>query len=116
MRRGLIPLLLLAACAEFPSLEALIPAAERDAPPPPLRPLGPVLAAADAAPSAPGFAPELAQAAQDLSARAQAVPGPTGGGSEAERLAALEARAEALRDGVLSPEERERLELGPSLP
>ena len=117
MTRALIlALLLLAACADFPALETRIPAAERAAPPPLLSPLPPLLATADALPGEPGFAPTLTAAAQDLATRADALAGTAAGASEAERLAALQARAEALRDGVLSEDERERLAAGPSLP
>ena len=117
MTRALILALLpLAACAEFPVLDTRIPEAERAAPPPVLSPLAPLLATADALPGEPGFAPTLTAAAQDLATRADALAGTAAGASEAERLAALQARAEALRDGVLSEEERERLAAGPSLP
>lgn len=117
MTRALILALLpLAACAEFPVLETRIPEAERAAPPPLLGPLPPLLAAADALPGEPGFAPTLTAAAQDLATRAEGLAGTAAGASEVERLAALQARAEALRDGVLSEDERERLAAGPSLP
>jgi hypothetical protein len=116
MSRALIPLLLLAACAEFPALDARVPAAERAAPPPLLQPIGSVLAAADAVSPVPGFAPGLTAAAQDLSARAQGLSATPTGASEAERLAALQARAEALRAGGLTEEERARLAAGASLP
>ena len=49
------------------------------------------------------------------SAQAAALPAPTTG-EDAQRLADLQARAEALRDGVLTDEERARLESGASLP
>jgi hypothetical protein len=114
MRLLLLPLLL-AACAEFPVLDARIPAAERAAPPPPLLPLTDLLAAAEAVPSNPGFEGALAAEAATLQAQAAAIPSP-GASSEAERLAALQARAEALRDGVLTEEERKRLVSGASLP
>ena len=84
--RALAPLLLLAACAEFPALDARL-AGEAEAAPPALLPLGPLLARADL----------LAGAAPP-------------GGLEA-RAAALAARAAALRGAVLSPEERARLGL-----
>jgi hypothetical protein len=110
-------MLLLAACAEFPTLDARIPAAERTAAPPPLLPLAGLLATADAVPAAPGFAPALAAEAARLQAEAAAIPAATAGTpGAADRLADLQARAEALRDGVLTEEERARLESGASLP
>jgi len=119
MPRALLLLVLLAACAEFPALDARIPAAERAAEAPPLLPLSGLLAAADAVPASPGFAPALAAEASRLQAEAAAIPdaGPTAGTSDdAQRLAALQARAAALRDGVLTEEERARLGTGASLP
>ncbi|WP_176559315.1 hypothetical protein [Rubellimicrobium roseum] len=111
--RSLLPLLLLAACAEFPVLDARIPAAERAAPPPPLVPLDGVLAQAEAVPpSAP--AGDLAARAQAVSARASALPAPAASNA---RLADLAVRAQALREGGLSEAERARLGAsGPSLP
>jgi hypothetical protein len=114
----LLPLRL-AACAEFPALDARIPAAERAAEPPPLLPLTGLLAAADAVPATPDFAPALAAEASRLQAEAAAIPSagtaPAAPG-DAGRLADLQARAEALRDGVLSEDERARLGSGASLP
>ena len=135
--RPLLPLLLLAACAEFPVLDARIPPAERTAAPPPLLPLTGLLASAQALPASPGFEGALSAEAARLQAQAAAIPAPSGtteaerlealrtqaaaipapaGATDAERLAALQARAEALRDGVLSDEERARLGSGASLP
>jgi hypothetical protein len=114
MRRAL-PLLLLAACAEFPAITARIPEAERAATPPPLQPLTSLLATADTLPAQPAFAPGLAAEAARLQAVAAAIP-PPGTADDAQRLADLQARAEALRDGVLTEEERARLEAGASLP
>ena len=114
MTRLLPLLLLLSACEEFPALDARVTEAERAAPPPPLLPLTGLLAAAQTVPQTPDFAPTLSARAEALSVRASGLP--AAGGTDAERLAALEARAEALRDGVLTEAERERLEAGPSLP
>lgn len=113
--RSLLLLLALAACAEFPALDARIPDAERTAPPPPLLPLRDLLAAEETAPPVPDFAPALAAEAARLQAQAASLP-PAGGNSDGGRLADLQARAEALRGGVLTQEERERLGAGPSLP
>ena len=113
--RSLPFLLLLAACAEFPALDARVPAAERTAAPPPLLPLAGLLATAESLPPAPTFAPELAAEAARLQAQTAALPAPETD-SDAQRLADLQARAEALRDGVLTEEERARLESGASLP
>ena len=113
--RALLPLLLLAACAEFPTLAARVPDSERAAPPPPLLPLTGLLATAESLPPAPAFAPELAAEAARLQAEAAALPAPTTD-DDAQRLASLRARAEALRDGVLTEEERARLGAGASLP
>ncbi|EYD76102.1 hypothetical protein Rumeso_02291 [Rubellimicrobium mesophilum DSM 19309] len=115
MRRAFLPLLLLAACAEFPALDARIPESERAAVPPPLLPLGDLLAQADSLPAQPAFAPGLAAEAERLQAQAAALPAPATG-DDARRLADLRARAEALRDGVLTEEERARLDAGASLP
>lgn len=135
--RPLLSLLLLAACAEFPVLDARIPEAERAAAPPPLLPLTGLLASAQALPASPGFEGALSAEAARLQAQAASIPAPSGsspaerlaalqaqaaaipapsGASDAERLAALQARAEALRDGVLTEEERARLGSGASLP
>ena len=91
MRAALL-LLLLAGCAEFPALDARIPPGEADAPPPALMPLDALLAAADA--------------------RAGSAPPAPGGG----RVAALDARAAALRGPVLTEAERARLAEAPALP
>ena len=115
MPRAILPLVLLAACAEFPALDARIPAAERTAEAPPLLPLTGLLAAADAVPASPGFEAGLAADASRLQAEAAAIPA-AGASGDAERLADLQARAEALRDGVLTEEERARLDAGASLP
>lgn len=135
--RRLLPFLCLAACAEFPALDARIPAADRA--PPPLLPLGPLLAAADALPREPAFVPalraeaaalqgraaapgpglagsDLAARAADLTARATALPAAPAGSADAQRLADLAARAEALRDAGLSEPERQRLLDGPAAP
>lgn len=121
--RPLLLVLLLAGCAPAVTAPSLVP-------------LGPVLAAADALPAGATFAPGLQSEADALAVRASSLPSPadpallsrledlgiraggipTPGSSEAERLALLRARAEALRDGVLSDEERRRLGEGPSLP
>ena len=95
--RRLLPLLGLAACAEFPRLDARIPEAERLAPPPALQPLGPLLAAADALPAAPGFVPALRADAAALQARAGALPaGGVADAALAARAADLQARAGAI--------------------
>ena len=137
--RRLLPLLALAACVEAPSLDTRISAAERAVTPAALTPLGPVLAAADALPAGPGFEGALRGAAAALGARAQAIPGTSAADpaldarlqdlatraddlaapaldGEAQRLAELEARAEALRAGGLTEAVRERLEAGPTVP
>ncbi len=121
--RALFPALLLVACAPVQ-------------PAPRLAPLDPILAAADALPGQPAFAPSLRAEAEALASRAtrlQVPPDPTleqrvaGLGDRAAaiaapetadtaRLEALQVRAEALRGGGLTDEERERLGSGPSLP
>lgn len=115
MIRPLALLVLLSACAEFPVVDARVPAGERTAVPPPLLPLTGLLATAEALPATQTFAPELAAEAARLQAQAAALPAPTTG-ADAQRLADLQSRAEALRDGVLTDEERARLESGASLP
>lgn len=102
--RPILLLLALGACAAVPPLG------------PGLAPAGPLLAAADALPAAPGFAPGLRAAAQGLAARATPPPPPQDAAGEEARLAALEARAEALRAEGLTDADRERLLQGPSLP
>lgn len=95
--RRLVLLPLLAACA---------PA---DLPPPPeLVPLEGLLAASDALGALPSPAPGLSAEAAELAGRAGAIPAPggAGGGTDAARLDALAARAEALRAPVLSEEDR----------
>ena len=84
MRPLLLVLPVLAACAQFPALDAQLTAADRAAPYPALIPLGPLLARADAMGSAPAPSPE-------------------------QRVAALAARAAALRRPVLTPADRARL-------
>ncbi len=113
--RRFLPLLLLAACAEFPpAVDARLAEAEAAAPPPSLLPLGAVLGAADALPARPAFAPDLQARAQALQAQA-AAPSPAAA-ADAERLAALAARAEALRQQGLTEAERDRLLSGPAAP
>jgi hypothetical protein len=85
--RALLLLPLLAACAEIPAVAARIPEAEVAAAPPPLLPITDLLAAADAQG---GAAPDAGLAAE---------------------VAALQARAAALRGPVLSEEDRARLAL-----
>ena len=80
--RPLLLLPLLAACAAPPDL-GLPPAG--DGTPPPLVPLGPILAAADA-PSAPDPGPALAAEGAGLEARAEALRGPVIAGADRERL------------------------------
>lgn len=112
--RALLPLLLLAACAEFPpAIDARLAEAQAAAPPPTLLPLGTVLAATDALPSEPAFAPTLQARAQALQAR-PAPPRPSQ--TDADRLAALAARAEALQQAGLTEAERDRLLSGPATP
>ena len=115
MARPLAFLLLLAACAEFPALDARVPESERAAAPPPLLPLTDLLATAESLPPTPSFAPGLAAEAARLQAEAAALPAPETA-DDAQRLASLLARAEALRDGVLTEDERARLGSGASLP
>lgn len=112
--RALPFLLLLAACAEFPALETRIPTAERTAPPPPLLPLDRLLAVTDTAPQIPDFEPTLRADAARLQAEAAGLP--SGDVPEPDRIADLQARAEALRSEVLTEEERARLGSGASLP
>lgn len=113
--RRLLPLLLLAACAEFPpEIDARLAEARAVAPAPDLVPLGAVLAATDALPTEPAFAPDLQARAQALQAQA-GTPTPSSA-ADAERLAALAARAEALRQEGLTEAERERLLSGPAVP
>ena len=84
----LISGLLLAACAQFPALDAALDAADRSAPFPDLVPIEPILAAADARTPTP----------QDLSLDV--------------RIAALEARAERLRGRPVAGPLRARLRQG----
>ena len=113
--RALVLLPLLAACAEFPTLDARISATERAATPPPLLPVAGLLAQGEALPDQAALASDLAAEAARLQAQAASLPAPATA-SDAQRLADLQARAEALRDGVLPEEERARLEAGASLP
>ncbi len=80
--------LLLAACAQFPALDATLEATDRSAPFPDLVPIEPILAAADARTAAP----------QDLSLDA--------------RIAALEARAARLRGRPVAGPLRARMRQG----
>ena len=117
--RRFLPVLALAACTGYPALDARVTPAERTAPPPALVPLAGLLAAGDRQPLALDAGADLAARASDLAARAGAVP-PSGNAPDAApdaaRLADLAARAEGLRTGGLTPEQRERLSSGPSLP
>lgn len=113
--RRLLPLVLLAACAEFPpAIDARLAEAEAAALPPRLLPLGTLLAATDALPAEPAFAADLQARAQALQAQAATPPPPSA--AEAERLAALADRAEALRRQGLTDAERDRLLSGPAAP
>ncbi|WP_210527950.1 hypothetical protein [Rubellimicrobium arenae] len=96
MRRPtLLALLLpLAACAEFPALDARLDPAERTARPPALIPLAGLVAEARALPPGPG--PGRPDRADALAARAGALTA-AGPPPDPARLAALQARAEALR-------------------
>ncbi len=115
MTRLLALVLLLSGCADYPALDTRVSEAERTAPPPPLAPLTGLLAGADAVPATAPAGPDLAARAQALSSRADTLPAP-GAGSDGDRLAGLAVRAEALRAGGLTQEERDRLAAGPSLP
>lgn len=92
----------LAACAPLPG-----PPAVSGAPAPALVPLGGLLAASDALDAGASPGPDLTAAAAALAARAGAIPAPAPG--EGARVAALSARADALRGAVLSDAERARL-------
>ena len=81
------PVMSLAACAEFPALDATLSPELVGAPPPALVPLGPVIAEARAIP-----------------ATAQATPA-----NLSSRLAALRARAAGLRGPVIPPAARNRM-------
>lgn len=89
MRAALL-LLALAACAEFPTLDARLAAADLTVPSPALVPLGDLLAQADAQAAPPPPAPQA-------------------------RAGALAARAAALRGAVLTEADRARLGETPSL-
>ncbi len=113
--RPLLLVLTLVACAPVSPSARLVP-------------LDPILAAADALPGEAGFAPSLESRADALASRAGALSSSIAplvpdrardleaSGVDSARLAALQARAAALRDGVLTEGERQRLEAGPSLP
>ena len=87
MRPALVLTLCLAACAEFPALDARIGPEAAAAPYPALVPLAPILAAADSQP----------RAAAGVEA------------GLASRIAALRARAATLRGPVLTTADRQRL-------
>ncbi|TNC51927.1 hypothetical protein FHG66_03715 [Rubellimicrobium rubrum] len=117
--RRLLPALALAACTEYPALDARVTPAERTAPPPALVPLAGLLAAGDQQPLALDAGDDLSARASDLAARTGAAPPPVTAPDatlDAVRLADLAARAEGLRTGGLTPEQRDRLSSGPSLP
>ena len=118
--RALPLILLLAACAELPPVEGAISQAAREAPPPMLVPVGPILAEGGRPSRAAAEAPSLAARGAALSRTVVAAPeGPSLAGRgaalrrEADALAAvpaapldgraaeLEARAEALRAAPL---------------
>lgn len=86
--RRLVPLLALslAACTQFPELDARLTEADRTAPYPALVPLAPLLARADAASAAP--VADLAGRLAALNARAAALRGPVIDAATTGRMAA----------------------------
>ena len=86
MARATALCLLLCACAQFPQIDARVPASDQVGPPPPLLPLGPILAMADA-PGATDPAAELVERQARLAARAAALRGPVLSAEHARRLA-----------------------------
>lgn len=87
----------LAACAQFPALDARIPAAETEAPPASLLPLLPILESADALSAAGGFEAELSARAEALAARSAGLAPTSDPAEDAARLDALRQRAANLR-------------------
>lgn len=87
MRIAPVLALLLSACAGFPALDARMTEADRTAPWPALVPLGPVLAAADARAGAPPPAGDLPARIAALNARAAALRGPVIDAATAARIA-----------------------------
>lgn len=79
---------LLAACAAFPALDTRMTAADRAAPIPALVPLGPLLAAADARGAQQQPPADLAGRVAALAARAAALRGPVLDAATADRIAA----------------------------
>ncbi|EPX86516.1 hypothetical protein ruthe_01331 [Rubellimicrobium thermophilum DSM 16684] len=87
----------LAACAQFPALDARIPPSERQAPPAPLLPLIPILESADALSASGGFEAELSARADALAARSAGLAPTSDPAEDAARLDALRQRAANLR-------------------
>ena len=112
--------LLMAGCTQFPEIDARVPEAERNAPPPRLIPLAPLLARADAATLQSRVSPEAGAPLEARAATLSERPVPTATArtpDAAARLAALSARAEALREGaVIAQDTRARMDAGVTLP
>lgn len=79
--------LALSACADFPALDARMTEADRNAPFPGLVPLGPLLAAADARAGSPPPAADLPGRIAALNARAAALRGPVIDAATTARIA-----------------------------
>ncbi len=112
--------LLTAGCTQFPEIDARVPEAERNAEPPALIALAPLLARADAVEAESRVSPETGAALEARAAElaSRPVPATTARTSEAAaRVAALAARATSLRGGpVIDPGARARIDAGVTLP